>query len=39
MKETRINYHNVYLHKIIIIIIIIIMVKKTYFINFPQIEN
>ena len=37
MKETRITYHNVYLHKIIIIIII--MVKKTYFINFPQIEN
>ena len=28
MKETRITYRNVYLHKIIIIIIIIIMVKK-----------
>ena len=38
MKETRITYHNVYLHEIIIIIITI-MVKKTYFINSPQIEN
>ena len=37
MKETRITHHNVYLHEIIIIITI--MVKKTYFINSPQIEN
>ena len=40
MKETRITYHNVYLHEIIIIIIIIIiiMVKKHTLLTFLKLK-